>query len=596
MEELNLILTLTGCLAAALVCGYVTHRLGLSPIVGYLLAGVVVGPTTPGFVANRHLAEEFAEVGVVLLMFGVGLQFHVDELLEVRRVAIPGAFLRSLSATVLGTLLGRIFGLPWTSSIVFGLALSIASTVVLTRVLGDNNDMQTQTGRVAIGWLIVEDLFTIVVLVLLPTAFGPAAQGLGGLLLAVFLAVIKVAAMVITMFLFGERVIPWLLVRAAQTRSRELFTLTVLVVALGIAVGSARLFGISMPLGAFLAGLVVGRSEFSLRAATEALPMRDAFTVLFFVATGILFRPGALIDSAGFVAAALFVILIVKPAVTLAVMLGYRYPLRTTVAVAISTAQIGEFSFLLAASGMSLGLLDERATNTLIAAGIISITLSPVLYHLVPPLERLLARITGRQRSSASSPETDEDDSQKDTRARRAVVVGYGPVGQGVVRLFQENETEPVVVELNLQTVRKLAAAGMGAVYGDAAHRQTQIEADVPRASVLVLSSADGQGMEETIRLARELNPEIQIVARTSTIAGVSRLRSAGADVVFSSEGEVTLAMTKYLRSRFLLMREPSDRARQHLEIEHLTASPDVPESQAKTPPNSGDDPAPSRS
>ena len=301
MHELDLILTLTGGLAAALVCGYVTFRLGLSPIVGYLLAGFVVGPNTPGFVAERHLADQLAEIGVILLMFGVGLQFHLEELLAVRRVAVPGALGQSLVATLLGTLVGVACGWGWSAGLVFGLAISVASTVVLMRVLADNGDLHTPAGHIAVGWLVVEDLFTVLVLVLLPAVFGPGG-GVGGVALAVGLAVVKVAVMVALTFVLGGRLIPWLLERAAATRSRELFTLTVLVLALGIAVGSAKLFGVSMALGAFLAGMVVGRSEFSLRAATEALPMRDAFAVLFFVSVGMLFDPRYLLESPGLVA------------------------------------------------------------------------------------------------------------------------------------------------------------------------------------------------------------------------------------------------------------------------------------------------------
>ena len=265
MHDIDLILTLTGGLAAALVCGYVTFRLGLSPIVGYLLAGFVVGPKTPGFVANKHLADQFAEVGVILLMFGVGLQFHLKELLAVRRVALPGALGQSLVATLLGTLVGVAFGWGWSAGIVFGMAISVASTVVLIRVLADNGDLHTPTGHIAVGWLVVEDLFTVLVLVLLPAVFGPGVPGRGGSPPASGSPWLKLAAMVALTFVVGERLIPWLLDRVAATRSRELFTLTVLVVALGIAVGSAELFGVSMALGAFLAGMVVGRSEFSLQ-------------------------------------------------------------------------------------------------------------------------------------------------------------------------------------------------------------------------------------------------------------------------------------------------------------------------------------------
>src|SRR5918911_2127782 len=269
--NIDLILTLTGSLAAALALGYVTQRLGLSPIVGYLLAGVAVGPNTPGFVADRHLAEQLAEVGVILLMFGVGLQFHLKELLAVRRIAVPGAVAQSLAATALGAVIGWAFGWGWSAGLVYGMAVSVASTVVLIRVLADHNDLHTPTGHIAVGWLVVEDLFTVVVLVLLPALFGGEGAGPGGLPLALLLTALKIGALVALTFLLGGRLIPWLLGRVDETRTRELFTLTVLVVALGIAVGSAKLFGVSMALGAFLAGMVVGRSDFSLRAATEAL-------------------------------------------------------------------------------------------------------------------------------------------------------------------------------------------------------------------------------------------------------------------------------------------------------------------------------------
>jgi CPA2 family monovalent cation:H+ antiporter-2 len=282
MHNIDLILTLTGGLAAALVLGYITHLMRLSPIVGYLLSGIAVGPHTPGFEADLHLAEQMAEIGVILLMFGVGLHFHLKELLAVRHLAIPGALVQSITATLLGALVGRLFGWEWSTSLVFGGAISVASTVVLIRVLSDNRALHTRTGHIAVGWLVVEDLFTVVALVLLPSLFGKqAAGGWEGVALALGIAMLKMGVLVGLTFVVGGRVVPWLLECIARTRSRELFTLSVLVIALGIAVGSAKVFGVSMALGAFLAGMIVGRSEFSLRAASEALPMRDAFAVLF---------------------------------------------------------------------------------------------------------------------------------------------------------------------------------------------------------------------------------------------------------------------------------------------------------------------------
>ena len=386
MHSLDLILTLTGGLAGALVLGYVTHRLGLSPIVGYLLAGVVVGPHTPGFVANQLLAEELAEVGVVLLMFGVGLQFHVEELLAVRRIAIPGAVAQSAVATVLGALLASAFGWGTSGAIVFGIALSVASTVVLIRVLSDHHALQTPAGHVAVGWLVVEDLFTVIALVVLPIVFGPNKTA-GGLGLALLLTTGKVAALVAFTAIVGTRVIPRVLDHVARTNSRELFTLTILVLALGIAVGSALLFHVSMALGAFLAGLVVGRSSYAQRAAEEALPLRDAFAVLFFVSVGMLLRPSAVLEHPWLIAGTLGVILIGKPLAAFVITWMMRYPLATTLSVAVALAQIGEFSFMLSRVGRDLGLLTADATDVLVSASIVSIVLNPILFRTVKPFD-----------------------------------------------------------------------------------------------------------------------------------------------------------------------------------------------------------------
>ena len=299
MHNVDLILTLTGGLTAALVLGFITQQLRLSPIVGYLLAGIAVGPHTPGFEANGEIAQQLAEVGVILLLFGVGLSFHVRELLAVRRVAIPGALLASSVASLLGILAARAAGSDWSTAIVFGAAVAVSSTVVLMRVLADNRDLHTQVGHIAVGWVVVEDLLTVAALVVLPAVLGGNDLGPQELALTIGMAVVKIIALVAIVFLAGGRIIPWLMERIAATQSRELFTLAVLVIALGIAVGSARLFGVSMPLGAFLAGTVVGRSDFSLRAASEALPMRDAFAVLFFVSVGMLFEPAALLPLPG---------------------------------------------------------------------------------------------------------------------------------------------------------------------------------------------------------------------------------------------------------------------------------------------------------
>src|SRR5262245_4300649 len=377
MHGYGLLLTLTAGLGGALVLGYLTQRLGLSPIVGYLLAGTLVGPHTPGFVADTTLAGELAEVGVILLMFGVGLQFHVEELLAVRWVAVPGAVAQSTVATVLGAMLARALGWDWSAGLIFGMALAVASTVVLVRVLADNNDLHTQAGHIAVGWLVVEDLFTVIALVLLPALFGPATSHTS-LLAALGFTALKVTALVAFTALVGARVIPRVLDYVADTRSRELFTLTLLVIALGIAVGSSLIFSVSMALGAFLAGMVVGRSDYSLRAASEALPMRDAFAVLFFVSVGMLLDPGSLMESPMLAIGALAIVLVAKPAVALLWVWMMRYPLKAALTSGIALGQIGEFSFILASMGRELGALPAEATNVLVAASITSIVVNPV--------------------------------------------------------------------------------------------------------------------------------------------------------------------------------------------------------------------------
>jgi CPA2 family monovalent cation:H+ antiporter-2 len=573
MHNLDLIFTLTGGLAAALVFGYVTHRLGLSPIVGYLLGGVAVGPHTPGFIADPHLAEQLAEVGVILLMFGVGLHFHLGELLAVRRVAVPGAIAQSLVATALGAVVGRAFGWGWSAGIVFGLALSVASTVVLTRVLSDNRDLHTPAGHIAVGWLVVEDLFTVFVLVVLPSLLGGREGGPDAVALALSLAGLKVAALVLLTFLAGSRLVPWLLGRAAATGSRELFTLAVLALTLGIAVESAQVFGVSMALGAFLAGMVVGQSEFSLRAASEALPMRDAFAVLFFVSVGMLLDPSFLLESPGLVAATLAVVLVGKPLAALVIVLALRYPLRVALSVAVALAQIGEFSFILAALGKQLGALTDAATNALVATALFSISVNPLLYRLVGPADawvsrrpRLVRRLGGRVGAAAGP----KPPAEPAPAPYRAVVVGYGPVGQTVTRLLRENGIEPTVIELNLDTVRRLREEGVPAVYGDATHRETLREAGADRAGSLILSSSQMAGNEEVVRAVKALNPRVRVLARSSYVRELEALRRAGAETVVSGEGEVALALAEALLRRLGATPEQIDRERERVRDELL--------------------------
>jgi CPA2 family monovalent cation:H+ antiporter-2 len=456
------------------------------------------------------------------------------------------------------------------------MALSVASTVVLVRVLSDNNELHTQAGHIAVGWLVVEDLFTVVALVMLPALFGTTVTSTP-LWLAVGLTVVKVTALVAFAAIVGTRVIPRLLDYVADTRSRELFTLTVLVIALGIAVGSSLLFNVSMALGAFLAGMVVGRSDYSLRAASEALPMRDAFAVLFFVSVGMLLDPGALIASPGLVAGALAIVLLGKPMVALILVWAMKYPFRAALMVAISLAQIGEFSFILAAIGRELGVLTTTATNAIVATSIASIVLNPVAYRTIHPLERWLrARPRLWALLNRESPIPSDLQAPRLQRAvdpdHRAVIIGFGPTGRAVVRLLRDNGIEPTVIELNMEAVRALREDGIDAIYGDATRPETLEAAGVARAASLILGSAGMANSTEVIRAARGLNPHVRVLARASYLRDVPALKEAGANSVYSGEAEVALAFIEDILDRIGATPEQIDRerARAHAELSRV--------------------------
>jgi CPA2 family monovalent cation:H+ antiporter-2 len=549
LHDVDLILTFLGGLTAALILGLITQKMKLSPIVGYLLAGIAVGPFTPGFVANSGLANQFAEMGVILLMFGVGLHFHLSDLLAVRKIAIPGAIVQILVATFLGAVSTHLLGWSWSAGIVFGMAISVASTVVLTRVLADHRALHTPVGHIAVGWLIVEDLFTVVVLVVLPALFS-GGDGSGKILLdrnlffTLGLAGIKLGALILFTLLAGKKFIPRLLGYVAETRSRELFTLTILVLALGIAVGAAKFFGASMALGAFLAGMVVGQSKYGARAATEALPMRDAFAVLFFVSVGMLFDPHSLGDQWPLILTTLVIVLLGKPLAAFGVVLLLGRPIRSALSISVALAQIGEFSFILATVATGLGIFPAAAQNALVVTALISITLNPVLYSLTETMARWIEQRRGPETERFKCQSDEEKIQEEDLH--RMVVVGYGPVGRTLCRILQDNGFEPVVIEMNMKTVEELTKSGVAAVYGDAVHPNILEAAGIVGAKGLVIA-ASSVPYAEVVRAARELNPNIQIVTRSIYLKESAALREVGADAVFSGEGETALAMATYL-------------------------------------------------
>ncbi|MDR2337262.1 MAG: cation:proton antiporter [Deltaproteobacteria bacterium] len=557
-QHLNLIFTLAISLTTALVFGLITQRLRLSPIVGYLLAGVVVGLTGANvstFDVDREVAQQFAEIGVILLMFGVGLHFHLKDLIAVRLIALPGAILQIVITTIVSMLIAVLFGWSYETGMVFGIAISVASTVVLTRVLADNKNLHTPIGHLAIGWLIVEDLFTILVLVLLPTFFsGESSQtnlAEQQFWTTLSLTTLKLIFLVIFLLVIGKKLLPKILEYVAKTGSRDLFTLCVLTLAIGIAVAAASLFGASMALGAFLAGMVVGQSDFSARAAAEALPMRDAFAVLFFVSVGLLFNPETLVSNWQLILVTLAIILIVKPFAAIVVVLLLKGSLRTALSVGVALAQIGEFSFILAVLGVSLGILPEMANSAIIAAAIISITLNPLLYKGINPTLRWLSKKgigVAHLNSNDNLIGALDVGHERDT----VVLVGFGPVGRSISHILIHKGMNVIVIELNIKSVKEVNALKQGivAINGDATQREILLHAGIETAKAIIISSPTVEA-KAVIEQVRSLNKKIQILINTTYMGDVEKLRAAGADVVYSSEAAVAGLLSNFLFNEF---------------------------------------------
>ncbi|HEX5139127.1 MAG TPA: cation:proton antiporter [Planctomycetota bacterium] len=556
MHDIGLVITLAAALATAFVLGFVAQSIRVSPIVGYLLAGIAIGPRTPGFVADGGVAAQLAEVGVVLLMFGVGLHFDVRDLVRVRGIAIPGAVGQSLGATALGVALAAWFGWGIGAGIAFGVGLSVASTVVLIRVLEGARRLDTPEGHAAVGWLVVEDIFTVLFLVLLPALAG-AAGGAGPVAAALGLAVAKVVVLGALVLVVGARAIPWMLSLVARTRSGELFTLAILAVALVVATGAALLFGVSMALGAFLAGMVVGRSGVSHQAAADALPMRDAFAVLFFVSVGMLFDPALLVERPGLVLGSLAIVLVGKPLAALAIVALLGHSVRTALTVALGLAQIGEFSFILAGLARSLGVLPEEGQSLLVATALISIAVNPALFRMAGPLEawlrgrpRLWATLNRRaeRKARALSARTAESVAEEGVRA---VVVGYGPVGRTVTRILKEFDVRAVVIDLNVDTVSGLEAGGHAAIYGDAGRAEILRAAGVGDARFILVTLPDLHARVAVIRCARAINPSIRILVRAHYLGERPVLEEAGASIVCYEEAEAAVALARSLLGEF---------------------------------------------
>ncbi len=573
-HDTPLISTIVGGLVLAFILGAIANRLRLPPLVGYLVAGVLVGPHTPGFVADQSLAPELAEIGVILLMFGVGLHFSLKDLLSVRGIAVPGAVVQIGFATLLGWGLGAFLGWPTGGSLVFGLALSVASTVVLLKALQERRLVETERGRIAVGWLIVEDLAMVLALVLIPAAasitgdgHGPVEPlsaglnrllgldlGVGGI---IAMTLVKVALFVALMLVFGRKLIPWTMHRIAHTGSRELFRLGVLAIALGVAFGASKLFGVSLALGAFFAGMVLAESELSHRAAQESLPLRDAFAVLFFVSVGMLFDPNILIERPLPVLATVFIIVIGKSVAAFLIVLLFRKPVGTALTISASLGQIGEFSFILAALGVDLGLLPEEGRDLILAGAIISIILNPLLFFVC---DRMRPLLEAKREEPAEAPvpatdtvtahveeHVDADDVHPTALKGHSILVGYGRVGSIVGQNLKSAGTPFLVIEDSDKRIAELLAQGIEVLSGNAVSRETLGLANIAGARSLVIAIPNAFEACSIAEQGRTINPSILIVARAHSDAEVDELRQYGADTVIMGEREIALGMVDRL-------------------------------------------------
>lgn len=557
-HDISLIATITMGFVLALSGGLLAHKLRLPPLVGYLLAGVVLGPFTPGIVGNANVASQLAEIGIILLMFGVGLHFSIKDLMEVRAIAVPGAIAQIAVATGSGLGLALLWGWGVGAGLVLGLALSVASTVVLLRALEQRNTLDSVNGRIAVGWLIVEDLAMVLALVLLPAlagalgadARGVAAQFSGGsLAMALLLTLTKVAIFVALVVLVGTRVVPRLLLMVARTGSRELFTLSVLAIALGIAYGSAELFGVSFALGAFFAGVVLSESDFSHQAAADSLPLQDAFAVLFFVSVGMLFDPGILVRQPLAVAAVLLLIVFGKSLAAFAIVLLCGYRVSTALIVSASLAQIGEFSFILAGLGVVLGLLPPEGRDLILAGAILSITLNPLVFATVDPLAawfRARPRLTALLERPADLISTPVARSEEIGLMNHAIIVGYGRVGEIIGEALKAQKLALVVIDENRRRVEKLRKQGLAAVYGDATAAGVLEEAGVANARLLIVAIPQGFLKRRIIELAREANPLIDTAVRTHRASELAYLKDQGIGIAIMGARETAFGLLRY--------------------------------------------------
>ena len=555
-HDVDLIILLAVGFGLALAFGYIAARLRLPPLIGYLIAGILISPNTPGVVGDIQLANQLAELGVMFLMFGVGMHFSLNDLMQVRRIALPGAILQIAVATLLGVGVSMLWGWSFGSALVFGLSLSCASTVVLLKALGDRGLLESINGKIAVGWLLVEDLVMVLALVLLPATAvllgGQALEGSsdGNIWLTLGITLLKVAGFIAFMLIVGKRLIPMIMQVVARLGSRELFTLTVVAAAVSIAFGAYKVFGVSMALGAFFAGMVVKESDFSHRAEEETLPLREIFSILFFVSVGMLFDPRIMIEQPLHVLAVVAIIMIGKTIAAMALVLFFRYPINTALTVGASLAQIGEFSFILAALGVSLNLLSLEGQNLILAGALISITLNSFIFAAIEPVQKWirersnLARLL--ERSGDPLAMLPDEVSQEYLRDQ-VVIVGHGEVGRRITTSLMEQNIKVVIAEENREIVEKLRAKGIAAVSGVATEPGVLIQAHIQHARLLVISPMDILDIHKIVDIAKTLNPEIQVLVCAESKEEAEVIRRDNVGAVYYAKEEMAKNMSRHI-------------------------------------------------
>lgn len=542
-HEHSLIAIIAIGFSAAFVCGLIAAKLRLSPIVGYLVAGVIVGPFTPGFVGDQHLANQLSEIGILLLMFGVGLHFSLEDLNSVKRIAVPGALLQIGGTVVLGTVTGMMFGWSMLGSAIFGLALSVASTVVLIRALEDRDELHSTNGKIAVGWLIVEDLIVVLSLVLLP-ALGAATSSTQqfdwvSLTQTIAIAIGKVIVFAGLMIVFGKRLLPKLLEIVARTNSRELFTLSIFAVAMGVAFASASLFGISLALGAFFAGMMIKESELSKRVAEKALPLQDAFAVLFFVSVGMLFDPNVLKTHWPELIAVVAIITVGKSIIAFGTVMAFRYPLDTGVMVSVSLAQIGEFSFILAGLGLAFKIIPPVAYSLILAGAIFSISLNPLIFKLVDPAIEHLSKL-----KVFSGQKHQEGRRQLDNNI---ILVGFGKVGRHIFKHLADSKANLLVIDKNRDRVREMEEMGVNAVTGDATHEEFLRDIQIEKAHSLIIAIPIAFEARQILEAARRVNPNITVVVRAVSDEEYDYYIKHDVDLCVMGERETAKKMSEFV-------------------------------------------------